>query len=326
MTTTLWCLTESAELPEHLGAGDTVITNRYDLYQRIHTLDIRCFFNDFEFNQLPALESYSTLILPVAKEKAINLHIITSFFSHFGKHAALIIEGEKQQGLPSLEKLLKTSGAKFSKSKGSGKTKLLKVAHTAIDFPPSAYHELSAVPGTSLLNKAGCYGFNKVDVGSKLLISVFKEQLAQTSKHGSLLDLGCGYGYLSIEARKLGFSPIDATDNNAAAIRACEENFKRYDITGQVIADNCGEQLQKQYDVVLCNPPFHQGFDHNKDLIDHFVKNASKRVKKGGFALFVVNQFIGIEKSTKKHFTNTHLIVKNKGFKVLRLSHDKITT
>ncbi len=41
---------------------------------------------------------------------------------------------------------------------------------------------------------------------------------------GSLLDLGCGSGVLSVAAAKLGFSPVFAVDHDPRAIAAAEQN------------------------------------------------------------------------------------------------------
>ncbi len=41
---------------------------------------------------------------------------------------------------------------------------------------------------------------------------------------GSLLDVGCGSGVLSIAAARLGFSPIVAVDHDAAAVETAREN------------------------------------------------------------------------------------------------------
>lgn len=49
------------------------------------------------------------------------------------------------------------------------------------------------------------------------------EHLADLSR-GSLLDLGCGSGVLSIAAAKLGFEPIVALDFDDAAVEAAERN------------------------------------------------------------------------------------------------------
>jgi len=49
------------------------------------------------------------------------------------------------------------------------------------------------------------------------------EQLARTGR-GSLVDVGCGSGVLSIAAARLGFAPVAAVDNDPVAIEATIAN------------------------------------------------------------------------------------------------------
>lgn len=49
-------------------------------------------------------------------------------------------------------------------------------------------------------------------------------ELLQVQPHGSVADLGCGSGVLSIAAAKLGFAPITAVDHDPVAVAVTREN------------------------------------------------------------------------------------------------------
>jgi ribosomal protein L11 methyltransferase len=49
-------------------------------------------------------------------------------------------------------------------------------------------------------------------------------QLLETEERGSVLDVGCGSGVLSIAAAKLGFAPVRAFDFDPQAVEATERN------------------------------------------------------------------------------------------------------
>jgi len=171
------------------------------------------------------------------------------------------------------------------------------------------------------MSKPGVFGWNKIDRGSALLIEYLPTLLAQlASSPTTVVDLGCGYGYISAMAHALAPVHYLATDNNVAAVAACRENFKRLDIAGQVSLDNCGQSLAAKADLVLCNPPFHQGFELENSLTLQFLRSAKGLLKNNGTALFVVNSFIGLEKSSKGLFADCQVVVNNGSFKLLVLS------
>jgi ribosomal protein L11 methyltransferase len=72
-------------------------------------------------------------------------------------------------------------------------------------------------------------------------------------ERGSLLDLGCGSGVLSVAAAKLGFSPVLAIDREPAAVEAARRNAAANDVSIKVrLADALTIELPAA-DVGLAN-------------------------------------------------------------------------
>jgi ribosomal protein L11 methyltransferase len=70
---------------------------------------------------------------------------------------------------------------------------------------------------------------------------------------GSLLDVGCGSGVLSVAAAKLGFGPIVAIDNDPVAVETAAENALRNGVQFETrVADALVDDLP-QADIVLAN-------------------------------------------------------------------------
>jgi ribosomal protein L11 methyltransferase len=86
-------------------------------------------------------------------------------------------------------------------------------------------------------------------------LQMLEEQSGDKNK--SILDAGCGSGILSIAAKKLGYKPIYAFDNDQEAIRVSKENFAKNDIKNEDInicqADIAQYAPGRQFDFVIAN-------------------------------------------------------------------------
>ncbi|SDK24552.1 class I SAM-dependent methyltransferase [Microbulbifer yueqingensis] len=319
---TLWIAEENSKALLQAGFrfdGD-LITNRWDI---AHFADGRChhsFFSDFRFAELE--RRYRRIVFPVSKEKAIVHHVINSTPEVLGAGGELALLGGKQSGI-------KTYAAKAAARLGGDKNL---VKHGLEYSCQVVFHEsdgqrlddqdytrlrpLDALGG--LYSKPGLFGWNKIDRGSALLADRFAEHLPPPG--ANVVDLGCGYGYLSAELARHGTFHFTATDNNAAALLACERNFREREITGVVTPSDAGRELGANIaDLLICNPPFHQGFQVEGDLTDRFLENAARLLRPGGTALFVVNEFIPLARKAEPLFTDIQPLERRDGFSTFRL-------
>ena len=111
------------------------------------------------------------------------------------------------------------------------------------------------------------------------------------------------------------------TDNNAAALHVARHNCELNNINADVIAADAGDQIQQTFDLILCNPPFHQGFSVDGDLTDKFILSTKRLLARHGTALFVVNQFIPLERKARQHFRQVNILANNGSFKLVTLGH-----
>jgi ribosomal protein L11 methyltransferase len=70
---------------------------------------------------------------------------------------------------------------------------------------------------------------------------------------GSLLDLGCGSGVLSVAAAKLGFTPVTALDVDPAAVEATRLNALANDVEIAVATGDVVEGRLPAADVAVAN-------------------------------------------------------------------------
>lgn len=323
----LWCVDDNIHNIHQINFQGTAITNRYDIAIALHETGIDTHFNNFNFSNLDI--SFNQAFFRIAKEKAINLHIISSILKRLPIKGKLFLIGRKNEGIKSLIKKIQDNySCEINIEKYKNQLQLITISPSVIEDiellnPPYHIPQWIEKDTINFYSQYGVFGWNKIDKGSQLLVVALKKIILGPDKTQitrlNILDLGCGYGYLSLEAHRLGFNNIDATDNNAAAIEACQKNFENAEIAGIVYADDCGRSTDKKYDIILSNPPFHKGFDHHKDLSEDFMNAIAHKLKDGGNAYIVCNQFIGVEKLAGHLFQNITLLEHTDGFKVFAL-------
>lgn len=307
------------------------LTNRHDVWQQI-TRDkpaASAQFNDFDIGA-ELLDGTSGLFFRIAKEKAVNHHIINQAIALLSPGQTLSISGMKQEGIKSLtERCQQLLGPPLSVMNGKKSSRLVIFQRTDADINArlddddyTRLREIARIDNHPIVSKPGQFGWQKVDQGSELLCEHFAALATPTQAHQlDVLDLGCGYGYLTIRAALYGFGHIVATDNNAAAVHSCAHNIEALQLPAQVIADDCARHIDPCFDIIVCNPPFHRGFDTSRDLTRHFLAQIQRLLKPTGQALLVVNRFIQVEAVAQTLFRRCSQVACDAHFKLLLLSH-----
>jgi len=318
-----------------LDASVQVLSNRFDIAHQAQLANCKSLFNDFDFSVF-ANASFKRVVYRVSKEKPVAHHIINHSLRLLTDDGELILLGAKNEGIKTYASKAAayfntraavtkhgnyylTTLRKNNASPGDSESRLLPLK--------TPYESLAPVincEAEQFFSKPGLFGWNKIDRGSALLAQHLNDFFSGfATAPQSLLDLGCGYGYLSVMAAQIQTENalrIVASDNCAAAIIACRKNFAAFNIAGDVIADDCAGNISGTFDALLCNPPFHQGFNTDSRLTEKFIQSAARHLKHNGRALFVVNQFVPLEKLAQTVFSRSEKIAQADGFKLVVLS------
>lgn len=331
LSTTLWIADESLREQDLVAAsprpGLDVLTNRCDLGARLNNIGHKTSVSDFDFSLLPS-ETYDDIVYRVSKERPLVHHCINESYKHLNVGGSLHLIGNKEDGIRTHGRNAQQVFATPEHAKKHGDAYHIRLQKPALnsESPPAFldskdYDHLRTctVGELHFMSKPGVFGWNKVDRGSAMLADYVNALLAKKKSLGSVLDLGCGYGYLLLATAALHFSKRYGTDNNAAAVDAAQASFARAELSVQVTLDDCGEQLAGGYDWILCNPPFHQGFVTSNALAEKFLSQIKTLLSAQGKALVVVNQFIPVERIAQSKFKHVETVLNEHGFKVLLL-------
>ncbi len=318
----------------------TILSNRFDITEIPSTDTTKILFSDFDFDALN--KTFDICVYRISKERPVCHHVFNTCLSLLNKNGVLIIGGKKNEGIKNYhEKLVKTLGFQGQLRKnGDDYTAVLRAPEnrrprTLLD--DKNYTQLRPIQSKdttpSFFSKPGLYGWNKVDQGSLFLIDTIINDLPRiNAKPARVLDLGCGYGYLSLsilnamnDGSIADVEELIATDNNAAAVLATTQNISQHpsaeSLSYYVVADNCAAGISTPVDLLICNPPFHQGFDNCRNLTKLFLNTTKRLLAKNGVAYFVVNSFIPLDSLASDIFKYVTVLRNNRQFKVIRVSH-----
>ena len=325
---TLWVADENA-----LSAVNSVVSyaelaivsNRFDVVAAAKQSGHIAEFSDFDFS-LCADNSVQRIIYRISKEKPVVHHVLNHAYRMLDVGGELLIAGLKTDGAKTyIDKCRQIFGNGNIKKSGQAYLGSFCKSSNALCvsfLDDQDYSSLRMIHTSSLdfYSKPGLFGWDRIDLGSAFLLEMLPDVLANFPvQPRSLLDIGCGYGYLTLMTRDLPLLQRVATDNNAAALLAMKCNADHHGINVEIVADDAGQSLGGFFDLVLCNPPFHQGFSVAGDLTEKFLRSARRLLSSQGAALFVVNTFIGIEKKAQPHFSSVKVLANNGSFKLVLL-------
>ena len=155
----------------------------------------------------------------------------------------------------------------------------------------------------------GVFSKNKIDYGSKLLVEVY---LKNKKNINNFLDVGCGYGYISIVLSKiLNISGL-GIDVNERAIKLAQENAKLNKVSVSFKESNIYDKVEGKFDLIITNPPIRAG----KEVLLNILKGALEHLTSNG-ELWVVIRKDGGAKSIIKELNSLYKIEikeKSKGF------------
>lgn len=303
-------------------------SNRYEIAQAAAQAGVSAKFSDFDFSDLET-GSFDSVLFRVSKERAVSHHIINRASVLLKSGGTLMLSGEKTDGLKTYTGHANKLFGDSSQPKKSGNyylsrvTKYSDAGKLLDDKNYLVLRSIGSPENLPLQSKPGIFGWNKIDQGSALLINQlpeFLQSFGAENQPQSLLDLGCGYGFLACAAAQEGLTKITATDNNAAALKACKANFAALKVDGTVIAGDAGSQLEEHFDAIICNPPFHQGFNIDGELTAKFLTASKRLLAPRGRALFVVNNFIALEKKAQDYFPRVREVARSGSFKLIMVS------
>ena len=136
---------------------------------------------------------------------------------------------------------------------------------------------------------------------------------------GKVLDVGCGAGVLSVAfARHSPKIRLTLCDVSAPAVEASRATLAANGVEGEVFASNVFSEVKGRFDMIISNPPFHDGMQTSLDAAQTLIRGAVRHLNSGGELRIVANAFLPYPKILDEVFGFHEVIAQTGRFKVYR--------
>jgi 16S rRNA (guanine1207-N2)-methyltransferase len=177
--------------------------------------------------------------------------------------------------------------------------------------------------GLTISNLANVFAANKLDIGARIMLDNMPK-----GDFAHVVDLGCGNGILGLHAKqRYPQAHVHFVDDSDMAIASAKHNWQHNGLEssddtphGYFYWDDCLTNLPDEIspDLVLCNPPFHQGEAITDHIAWQMFVDAYKRLKTGGILHVVGNRHLAYHVKIKRIFNNCTTIAANGKFVILQ--------
>ena len=160
----------------------------------------------------------------------------------------------------------------------------------------------------------GMFSFDRVDLGSKLLVDNLPKDL-----RGTIADFCAGWGYVAAEvsARSPGISGLDLYEADFDSLEAAKGNVGKGAVAPRFFwIDLLGETVEQRYDAIVMNPPFHRSRATEPEIGAGMIRAAGKALKPGGRLFMVANRQLPYEPVLAAAFSSHAEIARDGMFKV----------
>lgn len=162
----------------------------------------------------------------------------------------------------------------------------------------------------------GGFSEGTVDPGSRLL----SDSLPPYIK-GTAADFAAGWGYLSLRlAERFPLDALDLYEAHSSSLAAARRNLAAH--APQVACrflwhDLTSEPVERRYDVIVMNPPFHRSRAAEPDIGQRMIEVAAGALQNGGRLFLVANRGLPYEPVMEAVFTQHGEIRRDETYKVL---------
>ena len=169
----------------------------------------------------------------------------------------------------------------------------------------------------TLASRPNVFSQDKLDIGTRFFLEQFKRLPARTK----VADLACGNGILGLCYLRLHpDSEMRFIDESFQAIQSTQDNILSNMPEAKICAqagDGLTDFTDQQFELILCNPPFHLQHTVSTEIARNLFKDAWRCLQPQGELWVVANRHLGYHTVLKSIFGQVKVSASNQKFVIL---------
>ncbi|TNH04970.1 16S rRNA (guanine(1207)-N(2))-methyltransferase RsmC [Testudinibacter sp. TR-2022] len=285
-----------------------VVSSYYDYVRRVQSAVAA------EFSIEPAHRA-EVIVYYWGKNKQESAFQLTQLLSLAQVGQEVLVIGENRSGVRSVEKMLQPLGNihKIDSARRCG------LYHFQLQNVPEfnlqrywKSYQRADLAGLTVYSLPGVFSAAELDMGTALLLSTLDQPVS-----GRVLDLGCGVGVIGAYLKQQNPEiELVMSDIHAMALASANRTLQQNGLVGEVVASDVFSDLQGKFDLIISNPPFHDGVDTAYRAAQTLIAQAKWFLTQGGELRIVANAFLPYPELLDRAFGEHRVLAKNNKFKV----------
>lgn len=268
-------------------------------------------------SRLEALQGpYDLVVLRVPKSMAFLDDILCQLSQHVAPGTPLVCGAMVKHLAPAAFGLIQARFGPTTTSLAQKKARLI-FAHFEREPSVSPYPSAVALDGfaSPFTHHANVFSREKLDIGTRFFL-----EHVPVGPFTQILDLGCANGVVGICAKQHNPSAqITFTDESQQALLSAQASYAAFfeDPATFLWTHSHEDGPPDTFDLVLCNPPFHQQHTIGDSVAWQMFSDAKRVLRPGGLVRIVGNSHLGYHHKLKRLFGKSRIVATNEKFMIV---------
>jgi 16S rRNA (guanine1207-N2)-methyltransferase len=263
----------------------------------------------------PALFDGATVVLlRLPKSLAAIDHVARMIAGAAAAEVVVVAGGRLKYMTVGMNEVLLRSFGRLDVSLARQKSRVLIAREPRGVTAPPASRRFDADSGLWVVAVGGVFAGPSVDIGTRALLATFDE----LPEFETAVDFGCGTGILSAELkRRRPGARVIASDVSASAVESALATASANGLEIDVVREDLlGSQPDASADLIVLNPPFHDGGAISLDAAQAMFAAARRVLRPGGQLWAVWNSHLAYAGALARTVGPTRQLARNAKFTI----------